>query len=121
MVLPFYKRVSTVRFGWGVSIILVAGYAFKKANTTVNPATPEAASVLVTNGLFAVSRNPMYIGFFLFISAFWIISGNLINGFFLPLFILLANRWYIIPEENALEHVFKASFLSYKSKVRRWL
>ncbi|MGF6598624.1 protein-S-isoprenylcysteine O-methyltransferase Ste14 [Paraburkholderia sp. GAS448] len=35
---------------------------FRQARTTTNPMDPSKASRLVTDGVFCVSRNPMYLG-----------------------------------------------------------
>ena len=46
---------------FGVWVNVSADRAFKKANTTVKPY--EESSVLVQDGVFRLSRNPMYLGF----------------------------------------------------------
>ena len=54
---------------WLAAVLGVAGFAtgilgvttFRKAKTTVNPMKPHASS-LVTWGVYAISRNPMYLG-----------------------------------------------------------
>jgi protein-S-isoprenylcysteine O-methyltransferase Ste14 len=38
---------------------------FRQARTTVNPMDPSKASCLVTDGVFRVSRNPMYLALLL--------------------------------------------------------
>jgi protein-S-isoprenylcysteine O-methyltransferase Ste14 len=105
----------------GSIIIAISGYSFRKANTTVNPLQPEKTTSLVMTGLYRFSRNPMYIGFLLWLFAWAIYLANFFNFLFLPLFIILANRFYILPEEIALEKLFTDEFVEYRNKVRRWL
>jgi len=113
--------LSSVMFTFGIFVIVIGGYSFKKVNTTVNPVTPELSTQLVTTGIYKISRNPMYIGFLIWLIACVIFVGSLINLLLLPIFIFLANRLYIFPEEKALEKLFKDQYTEYKNSVRRWL
>ena len=119
--IPAYEIISVSVFVLGVIIIAIGGYSFGKAKTTVNPMTPELSTELVTKGIYNYSRNPMYIGFLAWLIAWIVFLGNLINLLFLPIFILLVNRLYILPEEKSLEELFKGQFTDYKKRVRRWL
>jgi protein-S-isoprenylcysteine O-methyltransferase Ste14 len=95
--------------------------AFRRAQTTVNPLTPQATSSLVTTGIYRYSRNPMYVGL-LFVLAGW--GCYLANGLallVLPLFVASMTRWQIIPEERFMAAKFGAEFEAYKRSVRRWL
>ena len=121
VVVPGYIFVSAGIFLLGIIIIAIGGYYFRKAKTTVNPMTPEKSTELVTKGIYNYSRNPMYIGFLTWLIAWAVFLGNLINLLFLPIFIVLVNRLYIIPEEKALEELFKQEFSDYKNRVGRWL
>ena len=47
----------------GALVLFLAVRSFGKANTTVNPITPEEAEQLVTTGLYRFTRNPMYSGY----------------------------------------------------------
>lgn len=49
----------------GVAIAMVGVLAFRAHSTTVNPLTPTASSVVVSSGVYCLSRNPMYLGFLL--------------------------------------------------------
>ena len=118
---PWRILLSAVFLIAGFLILAIGGYMFRKAKTTVNPMYPERATQLVTSGIFAFSRNPMYIGFLMWLIACMIFIGNVINILLLPLYIYLANKLYILPEEKALETIFANEFREYKSKVRRWL
>jgi protein-S-isoprenylcysteine O-methyltransferase Ste14 len=104
-----------------ISIVLFAAYQFKKSNTTLDPRAPEKTSSLVSEGIFGISRNPMYLGFLLALTAAAIYSCNLVNFLFLPGFIWIANRLYIIPEEKALTQLFGDAYTQYLNNVRRWI
>ncbi len=118
---PYQEIVALLVFMVGILIIAIGGYSFRQANTTVNPSTPEKTTQLVKSGLYTHSRNPMYIGFFAWLIAASIFIGNPINVLLLPVYVVLVNRLYIVPEEMALERLFGNDFVEYKGKVRRWL
>jgi protein-S-isoprenylcysteine O-methyltransferase Ste14 len=113
--------ISIIIFSIGSAIILYAAISFKLANTTLDPRQPEKASSLVSNGIFSLSRNPMYLGFLLWLLAGAVYSQNLLSFVFIPLFVILANQLYILPEEKILETLFGDDYVNYRAKVRRWL
>ena len=112
--------ISVTVFLFGLGIIALGGYTFRKANTTLNPRNPEKTTRLVTAGLYRYSRNPMYIGFLLWLLAGVIYFGNAFNLVLLPIFVVLVNRLFIRPEEAALAKLFGDKFVRYREKVRRW-
>ena len=87
----------------GLIIIFVAAKQFKAANTTINPTKPETASVLVSNGVFSYSRNPMYLGMLIIIIGFSIIHNLIAIIVFMPLWIIYMINFQIIPEEEAMK------------------
>ena len=46
----------------GLLIELFAVLSFRRAQTTINPLRPDNTTALVTDGIYALSRNPMYLG-----------------------------------------------------------
>lgn len=100
----------------------IAGvYEFRKAKTTVNPVKPESASSVVNTGVFAYTRNPMYVALLLLIIAlglWWQHLSVILCG---AVFISYMNRYQIKPEERALERLFGEDYLKYKNRVRRWV
>ena len=60
----------------GVATAVLATLLFKKEKTTVNPMNPEETTTLVTNGIFSITRNPMYLGLFLSISSTILFFGS---------------------------------------------
>lgn len=105
----------------GISISVAGASLFRHIKTTANPMKPETASTLVDAGIFTITRNPMYLGVMLvlvawavFLSAPWTLIGPLT-------FIFYINRFQVKPEEKALEALFGAQYVAYKTKVRRWI
>ncbi|NOH73214.1 isoprenylcysteine carboxylmethyltransferase family protein [Vibrio pectenicida] len=96
-------------------------YEFRKANTTINPINVEQASMVVDSGIFAHTRNPMYLSMFILLFGFAYWQQNILSMLIAFSFVLYINRFQIEPEENALEGLFGATYLDYKQRVRRWL
>jgi protein-S-isoprenylcysteine O-methyltransferase Ste14 len=95
--------------------------AFRRAKTTIDPVNLQAASVLVTGGIFRFSRNPMYVGFVglltawaIYLAAPWTLSG-------VAAFVLFIRRFQIVPEERVITEKFGATYVDYQRRVRRWL
>ena len=105
----------------GVVIVIVGGYQFRKASTTVNPLQLEKSSQLVTNGIYRFSRNPMYVGFLLILLAWTLFLGSAIAFLLLPVFLALITKVQILPEESMLEEIFGEEYINYKKRVRRWI
>ena len=105
----------------GLAVILMAGLNFKAAKTTVNPLKPYQASSLVIVGVYKISRNPMYLGLLIILSAWALYLGNVISIAVLPVFVLYITTFQIKPEEEALLEIFGDEFEQYCSSVRRWV
>ncbi|MBO2542873.1 isoprenylcysteine carboxylmethyltransferase family protein [Salegentibacter sp. BDJ18] len=77
--------------------------------------------MMVTNGLFKFSRNPIYLGFLISLLGVWVLLGIVLPILGCLLFILIINYWYISYEENEMEKQFGAEYREYKSRVNRWI
>ena len=105
----------------GALISFLGVVSFRRAGTTVNPLNPAASSSLVRSGVYAFSRNPMYLGFAAMLLSWGIYLSNAVSLLFTPLFVLYMNRFQIEPEEDALRSRFGQEFDTYARRVRRWL
>ena len=105
----------------GVATAVLATLLFKKDKTTVNPINPEETTTLVTNGIFSITRNPMYLGLFLIISSTILFFGSWFGIIILMFFVWYINKFQIIPEEEAMEKLFGGKYSEYRQKVRRWI
>ena len=116
------RNLLAVCFGAAGTVTGMLGIvSFRRAKTTVNPMKPDASSSLVVSGVYARSRNPMYLGFFLVLVGWAVFLSNVLAFLFLPAFIIYMNRFQIEPEERALTSLFGQAFVAYKSRVRKWL
>lgn len=103
-------------------LVAVAGVLeFRRARTTVNPTTPQAASSMVRSGIYRHTRNPMYLGMLLMLAAWAAWLANPAASAVLPAFLLYLNRFQIEPEERILARLFAGEFDAYRRSVRRWL
>jgi protein-S-isoprenylcysteine O-methyltransferase Ste14 len=79
------------------------------------------AEKLVTTGIFAHCRNPLYVGNILITSGFLFISGNLF-GIVLGMLIFTAiYRLIVCSEEAFLETKFGKAYQNYCADVPRWI
>jgi protein-S-isoprenylcysteine O-methyltransferase Ste14 len=102
-------------------IALVAAVTLWKARTTINPLKPERASVLVTHGIFRLTRNPMYLSLLLLLVADVIHLGSW-EAFVGPIaYVVYITKYQILPEERVLESKFGSEYAEYKRQVRRWI
>ena len=98
--------------------VRLAGVA---AAGTVTRRRSRAVQRLVTYGMFAWVRNPLYVGNFLIWMGFVVISGVL---WFLPIAVIIfAIEYSLIVryEEGVLESIFGAEYLAYKQSTPRWI
>ena len=105
----------------GLGIMALAMQRFRKAGTTVNPLDPSRASSLVSSGIFGRSRNPMYLGMLILLTAWAIWLGNAANIVTLYVFYSFMTRFQIKPEEEALTKLFGEEYEAYCKRVSRWI
>lgn len=94
---------------------------FLAAGTTVEPFDPSAASVLVTDGPNAVTRNPMYVGMAGLLAAHALARGGRVTWLPVAGFVAVLDRIQVLPEEEALRARFGEAYDDYCRRVRRWL
>ena len=118
---PPWNRMGALPAASGFVIAVAAFVRFHQVRTTVNPMDPSKATQLVTDGVFKISRNPMYLGLVLLLIgwAVWLDSAS--PWFIPPLFMLVITRVQIIPEEQALERLFGTQYIAYRRRVARWV
>jgi protein-S-isoprenylcysteine O-methyltransferase Ste14 len=119
----FGLRLPAAFLMWllGLAINLAGILAFRRHRTTVNPLQPERASHLVHDGIFQLTRNPMYLGMLTILIGWSLFLANSVALAGPVLLFAWLTRFQIIPEERALRAGFPESFEDYARSVRRWL
>ena len=74
----------------------------------------------MTDGLYGISRNPMYLGLVLAGTGAAMFSGTLTALLLAAVFALIVRYWYIAYEESAMRRRFGDSYDAYCRKVGRW-
>lgn len=105
----------------GLGIGAAAVLRFGAKSTTITPFEPEKASSLVTDGIFAYTRNPMYLAMALLISAPSLWFGQPAGLAIVVAFVGWITRFQIVPEERALYKLFGDAYVRYVASVRRWI
>jgi len=118
---PPWNRMGAVPVALGIAVAAAALARLPQAQTTANPVDLSKSSRLVTDGIFRVSRNPMYLGLSLLLIGWALWLGNATPWFIPPLFAILITRVQIIPEEQALGRLFGEQYFAYRRRAARWL
>jgi protein-S-isoprenylcysteine O-methyltransferase Ste14 len=106
--------LTLVAIGEGIRLagVAAAGTATRRRSRDVQR--------LVTYGVFAWTRNPLYVGNFFIWMGFVVVSGVL---WFLPVAMLIFAVEYsliVAYEEGVLESIFGEEYLAYKRETPRW-
>lgn len=113
--------IAGLVFSAGLYFSLHGVWEFRRNRTTMDPRVPDQTTSLVCSGIYSLSRNPMYLGFLMFILAAFAMLRFLPLIVFAPLFILYMNVFQIKPEEEVMEEKFGEVYRQYRNRVRRWL
>jgi protein-S-isoprenylcysteine O-methyltransferase Ste14 len=102
--------------------LLLAGTAiaqFRRAGTDVS--THTGTDTIVDTGLFAWSRNPIYVGAHIgIIGAAIALDSGWVLVALIPFHVII--RYGVVAREEAyLERKFGNAYVAYKARVRRWL
>jgi protein-S-isoprenylcysteine O-methyltransferase Ste14 len=103
---------ESIRF-WGVSI------AGSETRTTGNV----GGTYLITNGPFALVRNPLYVGNMIVYAGIGIMSMAMFPWLFLGAIVWFYFQYYLIVtrEEEYLDERFGQAYAEYRKEVRRFL
>ncbi|HVF39530.1 MAG TPA: isoprenylcysteine carboxylmethyltransferase family protein [Gemmatimonadaceae bacterium] len=126
LAVPLLAQGTTSPNRWIIgAVLIIVGEAIRLAGVAAAGPTTRRRSRhvtrLITHGVFAWSRNPLYNGNFLVWLGFAVISGVL---WFLPIAVLLFAAEYSLIvryEEGVLESTFGREYLDYKHCTPRWV
>jgi protein-S-isoprenylcysteine O-methyltransferase Ste14 len=107
--------------GLGLAIAGLGIREFRRHRTTVNPHKIDAASALVTTGIYRLTRNPMYLGMLVLLLGVVAYTQDVVALLAPAGFIVTLNRLQIRPEEKAMLATFGDAYAAYSARVRRWI
>lgn len=103
----------------GIGLVVYAVGTGVLMASTVCFARPEQSGIN-TKGIYRISRNPMYLGYFIYFLGCVLLTGSWI--LFLSLFVFqISAHWIILSEERWCIEKFGQEYICYMSKVRRYL
>ena len=103
----------------GVAVAVWASQQFARAGTSIVPLT--RSSALVTDGAFAHSRNPMYLGMILVLIGVAVLLNRVWPWVVPPFFGAIVYLRFIRHEERLMEATFGEAYRVYCARVRRWV
>lgn len=116
---PALIAAGILSAGAGIGFILLGRRELRRFRQPTDPGLP--TSQLVKTGVFAISRNPLYLGAAL-------LFLGLALGLYLPwtlltlgLAVVICQVVLILPEERYLAAKFGTEYTDYTAAVRRWL
>lgn len=111
------KRIPTWIFATGLTVYAVG--LLLLAVSVVNFAAP-VENGFHKNGLYRLSRNPMYVAYFAFFIGCALLTRSLLL-FVLVLLFQISAHWIIRSEERWCVQQYGKAYLQYMAKVRRYL
>ena len=123
--LPFWylENDTLVYIGWALLILSLLFVWFAQSNMRESwriGIDEENKTELVTNGFFAISRNPIFLGIMIANIGLFLVLPNAFTLLIIALSTISINT-QIRLEEEFLEQEFVGQYVEYKKKVRRWL
>ena len=119
--IPLQGWVAGIVIVFGLSFDLMGLLEFRKHATTISPLSPNKSALVVSSGIYRITRNPMYLGLAIVLVGVTIAFGSAIGLLMVLVFVLYITRFQIKPEERILEAKFGEAFVDYKAKVKRWI
>ena len=119
------KRISNRYNDYLSYALLIIGlffivYSMVNLGRSTRLGLPSEDTVLKTNGLYKISRNPIYVGFNLLTIASIVYSLN-ITIILAGIYSIIVYHLIILGEEKFLENRFGQDYMDYKKRARRYL
>ena len=114
-----YTLIGILFIIFGTTLNIFSWLLFIKNKTTQNPF--KKPDKLIMQGVYKISRNPMYLGMLLGLIGLCILLGSLITFIFPIIFFIILEKLFIPIEEESMKRTFGNYYIKYKNKVRRWI
>lgn len=117
--LPFVVQLfGVLPLAGGLWLTVAAERRFRRASTPVRHS--QAPAALVTDGVFAWSRNPMYLGMTVALAGIALLAATPL-GLLGTGFLAVVDVCFVRGEERVLEQIFGDAYREYRRSARRWI
>ncbi len=113
----FLQLIALVFWCAGFALLYLGRF---KLGDSFRLGTPNEDTSLKTDGLFRLSRNPMYVGVYATIVAASLYTGNPVV-ILLGAFVVAVHHAIVLEEEKHMHRVFSREYPEYCSRVRRYV
>lgn len=123
LIRPFGGNLISGWMGIALCSVALVGFILSMYNfgdsfrVGIDEHTP---NMLITSGVFAFSRNPIYVCFLIFVAGLFLIHRNIVIAVATLFFALIIHR-QILREERFLKAHYGEEYAAYCKKVRRYL
>ena len=115
---PRFLQIIALFF-WISGFVLLSIVRFKMGDS-FRLGTPREDTRLKTDGLFRLSRNPMYVGMYATMAASALYTLNPLI-ILLAVFVVAVHHKIVLMEEKHLQMVFGREYLDYRNRVRQYI
>jgi len=119
LIVPFFLKIKPNGIRGISGLILITGALILYAVSVIQFAKPDNHGLNLM-GLYKISRNPMYVSFFLYFSGCCLVTSSLVLLIVLIVF-QISVHFLIISEERWCIEKFGDPYLDYMKKVRRYI
>ena len=106
---------------FAAGLALTAGGFLTQRRAGTDPIPFKPSTRIVAHGVYAYTRNPMYIGFAFITLALAVLCDSSWTLLAVPIGLVLTDLLVVRREEAYLERKFGEQYLAYTRRVRRWL
>ncbi len=117
--LYIFNLVGVIGMIFSISLFIAGFSIFQRYEE--NPAPSSGSNRLIKTGVFAYTRNPIYLSFVLFFLSMFLIFENVMYCISALGVSIWLHHWIIRAEEEYLDSHFGDEYNRYKNSVSRWI
>jgi protein-S-isoprenylcysteine O-methyltransferase Ste14 len=118
-IMPSYLIGGTAIAALGFGIMIRAWWLFRQHETAICPTAETSA--FITDDIYALTRNPMYLGMVLILAGIALLAGSWPIYVVTIIYALILNHVFCPYEERKLRNQYRDQYAVYAARVRRWL
>jgi protein-S-isoprenylcysteine O-methyltransferase Ste14 len=117
--LQAFATTGAVIAATGFGVMIRAWWLFRRHETAICPTA--VTTTLITGDIYALTRNPMYLGMVLILLGVATLAGSWLVYAVVVFYALILNHVFCPYEEQKLKDQFGDRYTAYAARTRRWL